>query len=76
VEGHTSYPAVRVVDDDDDPVESVRVMIVIHHSFEPATNLEKFTNEDGIASFDFRDSTSADVYVRGSRRLDHVGLGW
>ena len=69
-----SWLNVRVVDDDDDPVEGVRVTIFIHHSIMPDTHLDKFTDEDGIASFDFSDAVSTDVYVRGSCRLEHVDL--
>lgn len=69
-----SYLNVRVVDDDDDPIESVKVTIFIHHQLHPDTWLSDYTDDDGEAYFDFDDALSADVYVRGDKRLEHVDL--
>jgi hypothetical protein len=65
---------VRMVYGDDDPVAGERVMIVIHHSLRPPTNLTERTDSDGVAKFDFESGESADVYVRGSLRLQRAGL--
>jgi hypothetical protein len=73
-EPNMSFLNVRVVDHQDEPVTSTRVRIAIHHSVMPDTFLDDFTDHDGLAYFDFADAVSASVYVKGSKRLDHIHL--
>ena len=68
------YVNVRVVDEDDNPISGEKVTIFITHTFLPQTQFEDYTDDEGRAYFDFESGISVDVYVRGERVLEGVGL--
>ncbi len=59
--------SVHVVNQESEaPCSGERVKIVIHHGgLMPDTSLEDYTDDDGIASFDFDGGSSVDIYAAG-----------
>ncbi len=63
---------VRVVDDDDGPIDGEKVSIFLTHTIMPQTWLEARTDDEGRAYFDFDDCISVDIYVRGECQLESI----
>ncbi len=63
---------IRVVNDEDEPIEGKRVRIFLTHWVMPQTWLDEFTDDEGRADFEFEDCLSVDVYVDGDLQLEGV----
>ena len=63
---------VRVVDDDDSPVEGKRVRIFLTHQIMPQTWLDEYTDDEGRAYFEFDSCLAIDVYVNEECQIEGV----